>query len=105
MGTVKIEFLWFDDCPNHDEARDLLQEVMADKGIKQPIVDVDLTDPALANQYRFPGSPTIRIDERDIEPNFSDPGDYSPRCRLYLTSKGLVGVPERSWIEAALSDR
>jgi len=105
MGSVKIEFLWFDDCPNRREARRLLHEVMADKGITQPIVDVDLTDPALANDYRFPGSPTIRVDERDIEPNFTDPGDYTPRCRLYLTPKGLVGVPERSWIEAALTNR
>lgn len=102
---MNIEFLWFDDCPNHGKALRLLQEVMAEKGIEETFIDVNLTDPDLANQYRFPGSPTIRIDGRDIEPGFVDPGDYTPRCRLYLTERGLVGVPERAWIEAALSDQ
>lgn len=105
MGAVNIEFLWFDDCPNHGAALRLLQAVMAEKGIEETLIDVNLTDPDLANRYRFPGSPTIRIDGRDIEPGFADPGDYTPRCRLYLTPRGLVGVPERSWIEAALSNR
>jgi hypothetical protein len=104
MGAMKIEFLWFEDCPNHEEALRLLQEVMAENGIEQEVISVDLSDPDLANQYRFPGSPTIRIDGRDIEPGFAEPGDYTPRCRLYLTPGRLVGIPERSWIDAALQN-
>ncbi|MEX1194366.1 MAG: hypothetical protein WED85_04825 [Dehalococcoidia bacterium] len=76
---------------------------MTERGIQQAPVLVNLTDPDLAKKYRFPGSPTIRVDGHDIEPGFTDPGDYTPRCRLYLTPAGLVGVPERSWIESALS--
>jgi hypothetical protein len=104
VGAVKIEFLWFDDCPNHAEALRILREVMTEGGIQQTLALVNLTDPGLAKKYRFPGSPTIRVDGRDIEPGFTDTGDYTPRCRLYPTSAGLVGVPERSWIEAALSN-
>jgi hypothetical protein len=88
---VSIEFLWFDGCPNHAEALRLLEDVLAENGIEEAIIDVNVTDPDLANQYRFPGSPTIRIDRRDIEPGFVDPGDYTPRCRLYPTERGLVG--------------
>lgn len=51
---------------------------------------------------RFPGSPTIRIDGRDVDPTYVDPGDYTPRCRLYRTSEGLRGLPECRWIEDAL---
>ena len=56
----------------------------------------------MAATMRFPGSPTIRVDGVDIEPGFIDPGDYTPRCRLYRTSAGLRGVPDPAWIEDAL---
>jgi hypothetical protein len=100
--TPTVELLWFSDCPNHPAARALLQEVIADVVPGTPIRDVEATDPRTAVSLRFPGSPTIRVDGRDIDPGYADPGDYTPRCRLYRTSDGLRGLPERSWIEDAL---
>lgn len=102
MTTPRIELLWFDDCPNHEAARTLLRLVVGDLAPGTRIVDVDATDPAVAAAWRFPGSPTIRIDGRDVDPSYADPGDYTPRCRVYWTSDGLRGLPERAWIEAAL---
>ncbi len=102
VTTHDIELLWFSDCPNHDQARRLLQEVVADLAPGTPIRDIDATDPGVARAHRFPGSPTIRIDGRDVDPAFRDPGDYTPRCRIYWTAAGPRGVPERGWIEAAL---
>jgi hypothetical protein len=99
---MKIEFLWFDDCPNHSEVRALLRDTMTEKGVDEPVTEINATDPEIAVKTRFPGSPTIRVDADDIEPGYVDPGDYTPRCRLYLTSSGLSGVPERRWIEDAL---
>jgi hypothetical protein len=66
------------------------------------IEGVDASDPEVAAARRFPGSPTIRVDGIDIEPGFADPGDYTPRCRLYRTAAGLRGVPDPAWIEEAL---
>ena len=101
MVTHDVELLWFSDCPNHPAARRLLEEVIAELAPGTPIRDVDATDPATAARLRFPGSPTIRVDGRDVDPSYVDPGDYMPRCRLYRTSAGLRGLPERAWIEAA----
>ena len=50
----------------------------------------------------FRGPPTIRVEGVDVNPTYVDPGDYSPRCRLYRTSTGLRSLPERQWIEDAL---
>lgn len=97
-----VEFLWFADCPSHVPARALLAEVIADLAPRTVVTEIDATGPDVAAAHRFPGSPTIRVDGRDIDPGFSDPGDYTPRCRLYRTDQGLVGVPERRWIEDAL---
>ena len=97
-----VELLWFADCPNHPAARALLHEVVAEHAQGSVISDIDATEPSVAEQVRFPGSPTIRIDGRDVQPGFVDPRDYSPRCRLYPTQQGLARIPPREWIEAAL---
>jgi hypothetical protein len=102
MTGPLIELLWFADCPNHPVARRMLEEVVAELAPGTPIRDLDATDPAMAAAVRFPGSPTVRVDGRDIDPAFADPGDYTPRCRLYRTDAGFRGSPERRWFETAL---
>ena len=100
-----VELIWFSECPNHPAARAMLEEVIADIAPGTPIHDVDATDPRTAARLRFPGSPTIRVDGRDVDPGYIDPGDYTPRCRLYRTGDGLRGLPDRIWVEDALRGR
>jgi hypothetical protein len=100
--THQVEFLWFEDCPNHDAARAMLHEVIDDVAPGTTVRDIDATDPEVARAHRFPGSPTIRVDGKDVDPTFIDPGDYTPRCRLFRTDSGIVRVPELQWIEDAL---
>ena len=101
---AEVELLWFADCANHSDARQVLEEVIGEIAPGTPIRDVDATDPATAERLRFPGSPTIRIDGRDVDPSYVDPEDYTPRCRLYRTVEGLRGLPDRRWIEDALRE-
>ena len=51
------------------------QEVIADLVPETPIRDLDATDPLVGERLRFPGSPTIRVDGRDINPSYVDLGD------------------------------
>ena len=99
---IEIEFLWFEDCPNHVAARAMLMDVLRERGVNEPVRDIDASDPATARRVRFPGSPTIRVNGVDMMPGFVDWGEYTPGCRIYYTSSGLRGVPERSWVEAAI---
>ena len=101
---MKIEFLWFDECRNHEAARELLKAVLQTKHVQVNIEDIDASDPERAEQLHFPGSPTIRINGRDIEPGFVDPGDYWPRCRLYQIASGLAGLLQRDWLERAIDE-
>ncbi|HLG10380.1 MAG TPA: hypothetical protein VI876_01370 [Dehalococcoidia bacterium] len=99
---MKTQLLWFQGCPSHEEARLQLRRVLAEAGVGDRFDDIDATDPSVARELRFSGSPTIRVNGVDIEPGFADPGDYTPRCRLYSTEQGLRGLPKREWIEAGL---
>lgn len=98
----QVDLLWFQDCPNHPAARGLLVELVGQLAPGTIVREIDATDPEIARRERFPGSPTIRVDGRDVDPSYRDPGDYTPRCRLYRTSGGLRGLPERAWIEDAI---
>ena len=100
---IRVEFLWFDGCPNHEPARALLDDVIAAVAPGTLVEAINASDPEVAAAHRFPGSPTIRVDGMDIDPSFVDPGDYTPRCRLFRTAEGLRGVPPREWIENALT--
>lgn len=97
-----VELLWFKDCPNHEKARRLLLETLHGNGAQFEFHDIDASDPDLAAATRFPGSPTIRVDGIDVEPEFEDPGDYTPRCRIYRTPSGFSDIPMREWIEEAI---
>lgn len=99
---MKIELLWFEGCPNHHAARTLLNDVLAERGVAGPIISVEVPDLETGQSVQFPGSPTIRVDGVDIEPGFSDTGDYTPRCRVYMIDGRFRGVPNRRWIEDAI---
>ena len=95
---MQIDFLWFDDCPNHHATEILLSEILTELGVSDPVNKFNVPDLATGENTKFPGSPTIRINGVDIDPDYEDTGDYSPRCRVYYTSNGLKGVPEKAWI-------
>ncbi len=52
-----------------------------------------------ARRLRFLGSPTVRVDCRDIDPSAAARTDYGFSCRMY----GSSGIPPRELLETALS--
>ena len=98
---MKIEILYFEGCPNHEPADRAIREVVSEIGIDAEIVHVDVTDEATAQKVKFPGSPTIRVDGEDASPSEED-DQYSLRCRVYQTSSGLAGVPDKEAIREAI---
>ena len=100
---MKIELLWFDDCPNHSNAEAILQEVVAALGVNDTITRIEVPDAETGRRVRFPGSPTIRIEGKNVEPGSETDGEFNPRCRLYSTANQLTGLPERAWLVDAVS--
>jgi hypothetical protein len=99
----RVEILYFDGCPNHEPARALVERVAAELCLEPAIELVDVADPAVAAELRFLGSPTIRVDGRDVEPGAADRDEFVFSCRVYRTESGLAGQPDESWIREALS--
>lgn len=50
----------------------------------------------------FLGSPTVRVDGRDDEPDAASRRDHGLSCRLYRTPDGMQGTPPDEWVLALL---
>jgi hypothetical protein len=100
---VRIELLYWEGCPSLPEARELLDDVMAEIGIDDPVELREVTTVEQARKERFPGSPTIRIDGRDIDPEGAT-ARPSLSCRIYYRPDGRVTpVPTRAQLMEALT--
>lgn len=100
--NLHIEFLYFRGCPNHEAAKKLLVEVLRENLIKITLhnLRIDSSDEALAK--RFLGSPTIRINGVDIEPNAEHRADFGMQCRVYFADGKYAGMPSKEMIHSAL---
>jgi hypothetical protein len=101
-----VELLWWRECPSWERALAVLREEMSAAGIGEERLRVtEVRTDADAERHGFPGSPTIRIDGRDIQPSGEEePGGLT--CRVYRQRDGRVSpLPDREDIRDALRGR
>jgi hypothetical protein len=100
---VRIELLFWEGCPSHPEAKELLQRVLDDRGIEDPIEVREVVSHDDAVALAFPGSPTIRIDGLDVDPEGAQ-APPSMSCRVYrLPGDRVSPIPSRQQLEEALT--
>ena len=103
MSGPLVEVLTFEGCPHAQPALELVKRVLADSGVGATVRRVDVPDAEAATAQRFLGSPTIRVNGRDIEPGIAERDQYVLSCRIYRTDTGLTGEPDEQWLREALS--
>jgi hypothetical protein len=89
-------------CPNRDAAIALVHRVCAQLDSPVEVRVVDIPDQPAAEQAQFLGSPTVRVDGRDVEPGADRCVEYICSCRLYQGEHSLRGLPEEAWVRRAL---
>lgn len=96
---MKIEVLYFEGCPNVRPAVERLKFVLQGEGVADEITEIEIEDEAAARKLQFPGSPTIRINGRDIDPDAGKGTGAVFACRRY---KG--GLPNENMIRRAVKE-
>jgi hypothetical protein len=102
--AARVELLWWEGCPSSGEAHELVRRLMAEAGLDpQSLRSVEIDTDAVAQREGFMGSPTIRVDGRDIQPpEQSEPPGLT--CRVYHLRDGRVSpLPDTDDIKEALS--
>ena len=98
---MKIELLYFDDCPNWRRTLEGLAEVMRDHGLDDPIEQVNVEGQEAAEELAFRGSPTILID--GIDPFLDTDAPVGLSCRIYITEDGIAGGPTREQMDSVIA--
>lgn len=86
----RVELLWWEGCPSWGTALGELREAMAAAGLDPAAIALrEVTGQERAQRWGFVGSPTVRIDGRDVQP----PAEDEPTglaCRVYRRRDGRV---------------
>jgi hypothetical protein len=99
MRPASIELLVFDGCPHGEALAPRLRKLVGDDAT---VVVQRVESEDEARRLRFLGSPSVRVDGRDIEPGAEAREDFGLKCRLYRVDGMLSGAPPDAWIRRAL---
>lgn len=105
MHPVRVELLWWEGCPSHPAALADLRAAMDELGLDPASVEVrEVATEAQARGEGFPGSPTIRVDGRDVQaPDPAAPPGLT--CRVYRRRDGRVSpTPDPADVRDALRE-
>jgi hypothetical protein len=98
---MRIEVLYVAECPSHPAALKLVQDVLSAEGVSAEIREVLVTDNRMATDLAFFGSPTIRVNGRDVAAESSDRKRFALSCRLYPGSSE-IGLPPVELVRRAV---
>lgn len=93
MGEHTIELVYFDGCPNAEQARTNLRDVTSADDSEAPWREWNLSDEDTPERFRRFGSPTVLVDGEDV--TGADGGNAAMACRA-------DGAPSTAAIREAL---
>lgn len=102
---MKVEVLYFEGCPNHAPAANLVREALRKEGKRADIREVEVHTPEQAASLGFLGSPSIRINGLDVEPDARLVKTFGFGCRTYFHENGRSGTPSETMVRAAINEQ
>lgn len=102
---MTIALLYFDGCPSYEAFLPRVEALLRESGVNERIDLRRVESDHAAHANRFLGSPTLRIDGADVDPDAAGRTDFGLKCRLYRTEAGLSPTPPDEWVVAALKAR
>ena len=100
---MTIKFLYWPDCPSYREGLARLEKVIKDEEITAVIEKRIVSTDAEAESFGFSGSPTILINEKDIDLEGLVSYSSALTCRIYRWPDGRVSpLPSEEMIRSAL---
>lgn len=101
---MTVEVLYFDGCPSYEALMPRLRELVSSVGGDPDAIELRAVETTeAAEELRFLGSPTVRVDGCDVDPTAAQRDDFGLKCRIYRSGDGQTPVPPEAWIRNALA--
>src|SRR5882757_9545151 len=101
---MKIEILYFDGCPNHEPAVERVRQLLREEDVSAEVLEVNVSDALIAQEVRFLGSPSVRVNGLDVEPEARAAREYGMMCRTYSVDGRREGLPSREMLRQAIRE-
>ncbi len=103
--TLSIRFLHTRGCHGYQKAMSELEVALEEAGLPVRFEVILVNSQIMAEEYRFIGSPTIRINDVDIEPEAVDVERFGlTSCRPYFWKDKFYDYPPKDMILAAIKE-
>ena len=100
-GKARVEFLYFRSCPGHKQALGNLKAALQESKIKADLILINVTSEAQAAKVGFQGSPSIRVNGKDIDGRNEG---HSYGCRIYQVGGKVTPIPTKEFIQEKLRE-
>jgi hypothetical protein len=93
-NIMRVQLFYYPDCPSHERALELVREALEAEGVDAEIAVICIETQEEAERHRFIGSPTIRFNGVEVDPQPHLP--YRLTCRTFRHEDGrLSPLPSR----------
>jgi len=96
---MKVEVLYIAGCPNHRPIVERVKKMLQQVRVSVPLTETEIHDENEAQRAGFLGSPTIRINGLDVDPESRAKAGTGMACRYYR-----AGLPSEDMIRTALRE-
>ncbi|MHB1698603.1 MAG: mercuric ion transporter MerT [Acidobacteriaceae bacterium] len=101
---MQVEVLFIAGCPHHKPAAELAREALRAVGLPMVVEEVEIRTTEEADAWNFLGSPTIRVNGLDVEPEARTVRHFGLGCRSYRQNGKASGLPSMELILLALQE-
>ena len=98
-GRLKVEFLYFNECPAHRQALVNLKAALQESNNQADLTTVDVRSAEQAEKVGFQGSPSIRVNGKDLDGRNDG---FSFACRIYNIDGKITPTPTKEFIKERL---
>jgi len=85
--NLQIEVLYFKGCPNHEPAVEQVRRALRAEAIATAVDEIEVRDAAMAQEIRFLGSPSVRINGMDVEEAARGAENFGFGCKCCSNSE------------------
>ena len=101
---MKIELFYFRNCPSYKQTIRDLGKILKEKKINVKVEMVEIKSEQEAKKVKFIGSPTLRINGKDIDSLAGLSKHYGMRCRIYFYKGKISPSPPEEMIVKSLEE-